>query len=258
MGHERAGVLPKTQRWVKIVTGIQACSGTDFDVSGVAGETVKNVRHRFRQIEQDAGTKAAFRFLVDVALAARAPDSQQLVRLTGDVTQKITPIKLASSLRRETAQHNQKPEYTAIAEAAASDALALWYEKHRPQTLSLFESFNSSHQVWQEAGTGAGFCELARLFFAKHTERYLNYFLEREASDAFENVSDRHRFKESVEAHVDSVSQHAFETARITQSFAAGWFNKRIKEGPPTDTEIEGFLSVAFGKMRDELLREVS
>ena len=33
-------------------------------------------------------------------------------------------------------------------------------------------------------------------------------------------------------------------------------FNKHAKEGVPSEKEIEGFLSFAFGKMRDELQRE--
>ena len=50
----------------------------------------------------------------------------------------------------------------------------------------------------------------------------------------------------------------AFETSRITQSFAAGWFNRYARERAPTKAELEGFLSVAFGKMREELMREAA
>jgi hypothetical protein len=112
--------------------------------------------------------------------------------------------------------------------------------------------------VWGRASNGAGFCELSRLFFAKFTERYLNYFLEREASAALPTIEDRQRFREQLRQHVDQVSQHAFEKAKITQSFAAGWYNRHARRGRPSRLEVERFLSIAFGKIREELLREGS
>jgi hypothetical protein len=112
--------------------------------------------------------------------------------------------------------------------------------------------------VWKRASNGAGFCELSRLFFAKFTERYLNYFLEREASAALPTIEDRERFREQLRQHVDQISQHAFETAKITQSFAAGWYNRHARQGRPAHREVEQFLSRAFGKIREELLREGS
>ncbi len=56
--------------------------------------------------------------------------------------------------------------------------------------------------------------------------------------------------------HIDVTSRHAFETARITQSFAAGWFNKYANKTLPADEDINNFLRIAFGKLREELWRE--
>jgi len=99
---------------------------------------------------------------------------------------------------------------------------------------------------------------VARLFFAKFTERYLNYFLDREASAVLPNASERDRLASQLQQHVDGVSKYAFETSRITQSFAAGWFNLHARQRTPSKDELESFLSVAFGKMREELIREAS
>jgi hypothetical protein len=43
---------------------------------------------------------------------------------------------------------------------------------------------------------------------------------------------------------------------QITQSFAAGWFNAHARDKLPDNKEVEGFLAIAFGKLRDELRRE--
>ena len=94
------------------------------------------------------------------------------------------------------------------------------------------------------------------MFLSKYTERYLKYFLEREASIALNTVQDRQNFSDNIAEHINAISKHAFETSKITQSFAAGWYNKHAKNNLPTDGEVESFLKLAFGKIREELWRE--
>ena len=121
---------------------------------------------------------------------------------------------------------------------------------------SLFTDPGDPRDIWQRADNGAGFCEVSRLFFSKFTERYLNYFLEREASASMATVSERDRLASQLRDHIDGVSKFAFETSRITQSFAAGWFNNHARGRNPSRDESRDFLNVAFGKMREELRRE--
>ena len=115
---------------------------------------------------------------------------------------------------------------------------------------------DSSRKVWTAASTGAGFSEVCRLFLARFTERYLRYFLEREASAVIKSIDARERFSQRLHESVDAVSQHAFETSRIAQSFAAGWFNKYARQQTPNNARLSTFLRVAFGKLREELRRE--
>ena len=144
-----------------------------------------------------------------------------------------------------------------MAKKAAADAMAFWSEQQKQQP-TLFPHEGDSGEVWRRANNGAGFCEVARLFFSKFTERYLDYFLGREASAALADAGERDRLASQLREHVDGVSKYAFETSRITQSFAAGWFNRYARDRVPSEDELERFLSVAFGKMREELMREAS
>ena len=166
-------------------------------------------------------------------------------------------LRIAQALRTWVGGHQDSLEYRSIAERAASYAITTWHSRQREQGI-LFGPSEDAANVWGRASNGAGFCELSRLFFAKFTERYLNYFLEREASAALPTIEDRERLREQLHQHVDQVSQHAFETAKITQSFAAGWYNRHVRRGRPSRREVERFLSIAFGKIREELLREGS
>jgi hypothetical protein len=97
------------------------------------------------------------------------------------------------------------------------------------------------------------------VFFGKFVERYLKFFLEREASAQLPSLQEREAFSRRLEEQVHDLSQHAFETTKIAQSFAAGWFNKRLGEKRrPSDGELQSFLAFAFAKLREELRREVS
>jgi hypothetical protein len=147
-------------------------------------------------------------------------------------------------------------EYGQLAVAAAADALSSWLREHRTSQIPLFQPSTEFYDSCRGLGSGAGFCELSRLYFAKLTERYLNYFLDRAASASLPDLRRRAHFQREMRSHITEVSQHAFETAKITQSFAAGWFTKNTREGLPGAEQIAQFLSLAFGKLRDELRRE--
>lgn len=252
MGHERLPGLPKTQKWRDIFHQVGGTS-----VSDTAGKTIQNVRSRFRNIMRDNGVLGAFQFLVTLAVASRAENPQERLLDVGiALPDNPTPLSFTKAVNAFVAPKRDSLEYSEIAQRAAGDAISRWYNENQPIMASLFESLEDPFEVWRRAGNGAGFCELSRLFFAKFTQRYLEYFLEREASAALGNIDKRVEFKQQLEEHVDSISLHAFETAKITQSFAAGWFNKYAKKDVPNEAEIKRFLSLAFGKMRDELQRE--
>lgn len=257
MGHERVGKLPKSKKWQSIVGQIAASSGADIDVSGIAAQTLQNVRHRFRDLQDDEATRAAFTFLVFLAVSSGQPDTlQQIARQVNASADTLTPLKAVKALRNALSDVDGSPEYQSIVISAASDALVLWYEQNKPTQQRLFDSFDTTYDIWHKASDGAGFCDLARLFFGKVAERYLNYFLEREASQVAPTLEARNAFREQLESHVDEITRHAFETSKITQSYAAGWFNRYATNDIPTISQIDGFISYSFGKLRDELMRE--
>jgi hypothetical protein len=252
MGHERVGVLPRSRRWRDVVAGIGDFPSSG-DIAGLAESTLGNVRARFDRIHEDPGVNAVFEFLVGLSATGGAPEAHpDWADLPIDDP---TTLRLARAIREWSSQRGGSPEYTALAQAAATDAIAAWTATHRRQG-SLFGETKPTGRVWREAASGAGFCELSRLFFSKFTKRYLNYFLEREASAVIPTLAERERFESRLSAHVDEISRHAFETAKITQSFAAGWFNRNARDARPSQEKIERFLARAFGKVREELLRE--
>lgn len=258
MGHERVGALPRTKRWLDVVGLIADAASLDGDVRALANATLEGVRSRLAAIHQDAGFVASFQFLLGLALSASSQvDRATLGRLAIDLETNPSPLKLASILDQYIAENRQSAEYAELARKAAVDVISVWTERQTLQLSFTGESEQAS-EVWRQASNGSGFCEVARLFFGKFVERYLNYFIGREASSYLTGTEDRERLARRLSEHVDSVSHHAFETSRITQSFAAGWFNNHARFRMPEDMEISGFLSHSVGKLREELLREES
>ena len=257
MGHERIGMLPTTEKWRDIVDQIAGMYVSEAAVAEIARQTIQNVRNQFRRLDQDGGVLESFQFLVNLAVASREENPRAWLSSIGiELPEDPTPISFAKAVNAWIELKRDSYEYGEIAQRAAGDAISGWYNENKPTTGSLFESLEDPFEVWRRAGNAAGFCELSRLFFAKLTQRYLEYFLDREASSALGDIEERTEFKRQLENHVDSISVHAFETAKITQSFAAGRFNKHPKEGVPSQKEIKEFLNIALGKMRDGLQQE--
>ncbi|HSH67965.1 MAG TPA: hypothetical protein VLB84_19665, partial [Bacteroidia bacterium] len=170
--------------------------------------------------------------------------------------EELSLIKLARGATKYKNDEVVSHEYQTFARQAAIDAINNWYKKNIERGQTFFSEGIDNEAVFRKASNGSGFCELSRLYFSKLTERYLKYFLEREASTKITNVNARERFSKELEEQVNQISQHAFETAKITESFAAGWYNKNVKGDFPEENEIKHFLNTSFGKMKSELLRE--
>jgi len=257
MGHERVGFLPRTKKWVDVVMGMRSVYSDNVPVSDVAAQTLQNVRKQYETLFQDEGVVSIFAFLVAFSRACRYRNPQDELKASGiNVPDKPNLLSIVKALKHKVPINEVTSEYGQLAIAAAADAIGYWSIQNTTKQLPLFEPSNEYFESWRELGKGSGFCELTRMFFGRLTERYLNYFLDRAASSAFSNISQYEQFHKNIHNHLDDVSKHAFETAKITQSFAAGWFNSHTQDKVPNLKEIEGFLAIAVGKLREERRRE--
>ena len=227
MGHERVGSLPKSQKWrdiVQQVAGLESRMGmpstgdsgssiskksndlskdlAESEVSDIASNTIKNVSSKLRNLQYDESFKSAFKFLVCFSIAARGNNpSQKLHEFGIEVPVNPSPLSFSRAIRdwMEKAE-NKSLEYKNLAQSSAVDTIAIWFYINRSNSsqLQLFSGLVDPHETWRKAGDGSGFCELSRLFFSKFTERYLNYFLEREASSVLSSLDARNLFSDQL------------------------------------------------------------
>jgi uncharacterized protein (DUF2132 family) len=257
MGHYRLGWLRKTQAWREIVELMGQYGIDSKDITALAFRTLKQVEKRYERLENDPSVKTSFDFLLKLAHAFRQKDPERYLKENRLIKQgELTPISLAKAAKEYETKNVVSEEYETFAKQALVDSINQWYLANIERGRSLFSEGIDSVAIMRKAAEPAGFCEITRLFFANYTERYLKYFLEREASTVINNVEIRKSFSNEIDKHIDEISKHAFQTAYITQSYAAAWYTKYAKDKTPAEGNINVFLSKSFNKMKAELLLE--
>lgn len=257
MGHERVGTLPRTRQWRQLVDALAASAGAPVVVPALANETLTRVRSRLDGVADDPGFAACFQFLVLLARGEIRPSTRLADEGAPREAQSYNAqlLETVGALQEWVAPHQSSLEYADLGVRAAADAIAYWVDRHHGQE-ELFGDSRSYAQLWADANNGAAFSEISRAFFARFIDHYLQYFLGREASGVLPSDDARSRFDGALSSHADALARHAFESTKIAQSFAAGWYNKHVKGGRPTEKAVRGFLAHAIGKLREELRRE--
>lgn len=257
MGHKRLGVLPKSKKWRDIVRAIEACTSGKVPVEEVAKNTLSNVRNLYNELEKDPSVKASLSFLVEFSYAFKTQNPGKYLVENGILpTDNLSPMSLAVAINYYKQESFHSKEYQSIAKQATIDALNHWYHSNIDHGKNFFSAEIKPENVFAKAASGGGFSEISRLFFAKFTERYLKYFLEREAAPRIKDINLINNFSEAIETFTDEVSKHAYQTSKITQSYAAGWYNKHSKENKPSGKDINKLIRNTFKKMRSEILFE--
>jgi len=257
LGHKRYGYLPKSKIWREIVNSLGGYSLGTTEISTIAKNTLRQLQAQYGNLKNDPSINAGFEFLVQVSLAFQKNNPiKYLTEKRILDKEELSLIRLAKGAAKYKNDEVASHEYQTFAKQAAIDAINNWYKANIERGTNLFSEGIDTTAIFRKTARADGFCELSRLYFSKLTERYLKYFLEREASTKISNIKERERFSDEIAKQIDDISKHAFETAKITESFSAGWFNNHVKEKEPTDIELKNFLGVSFGKMKSELLRE--
>lgn len=255
MGHERVGILPRRKPWSEITENIGlSLSSNEISVYDISKQTLENVRIQFDRLHKDKGVEAAFSFLVVLTTTNESIKTDSILDIRIDLVDNPSPLKLTSKLKEYVEEKADSYEYAELSERAAADAIIYW-SKIRSEQHYLFQDTTRASEIWNHI-TGRDFCDIARVFFSKLTERYLRYFIERSLSAQTTTLKAREEFSKTLSSNIEDISRHAFETSKITQSFAAGWFNKYAVESKPTGNDIRRFISIAAGKLKEEILRE--
>jgi hypothetical protein len=155
------------------------------------------------------------------------------------------------------AEHKESAEYADLAQKAATDAIAEW-TTHQKQQPRLFGDEGRAADVWRNAQSASGFCEVSRLFFANFTERYLN------SSWNAKRLRDFRLFR-TVIALLQRFARmlRPSPTMRLKHQKSLNLLLRvgttiTLRTKRPRTVKFSVSLATAFGKIREELQRERS
>ena len=251
MGHERIGFLPKSQTWNKIISQLTQAADNPDTISKIANHTLENIRTLYKAIHDNESVFKAIKFLAVLSISANRDDQITFLNTNGISINEISLFSLAYSVKEYVKTDEGSLEINKIACDAILETIAKYEHSNRSMQNNLFNT--PAENPWSKIGSGSKFCELARVFFASFTDRHLRYYLEREAAHSIDDFQKMDNFKKTL---YEQITKHSYETAKIMQPFAAGWFNKYAVTGIPTSKEINSFLKLSFEKMREEFRRE--
>jgi hypothetical protein len=252
MGHVRLGVLPKSRKWRQVVDELRLGAGVG-EIAGLAAEAAET------SLQAAAGDPAflhSFWLLTQIPLAARgAVFAEDLGRLGINITDPSSLMgvtaAISAAIDHYAREHGGRTDLGEMAQMAAVESLTATVAPTLP---SLFGP--SPEEVQRAIGRFAGgdrFSALAREFFARLTQRTLDYYLSRElsnhigAGERFSNDRERSQFDQALD-------RHCREASRIVEEFAGGWYGKNVYQGDGlTPDDVRRFAPVAFKKIRSEL-----
>lgn len=251
MGHLRLGVLSARRRWKEVVQIL----GSSADVAELAAATAYAAEAELEGAKGDPGLGYTIWLLAQIPLAARSPQfAARLGELGFDDGSDQSILGLVAGFTKAVDQHiatrSDRTDLGELARQAAAESLIAIAGAGMP---SLFGS--TAADVQQELAKLAGrdrFASLAREFFARLTQKSLEYYISRELPNhvgpgkPIATVDEQIAFNAALETHCR-------EASLIVEEFAGGWYSKANFKGEITPSQAQGFTDYALKKMRDEL-----
>ena len=255
MGHVRLGRIPKTRGWRDV---IRLLSDPHSTASHVAAATAVAAEDYLTRNRTDAALVFSYWLLTQITFKARSDDFVAELREIGlDVGDARGALDfLARVARFAHAQIRSRGETFPLFEFAQLSLREVLTETIGQQCQSLFgTSLEDIRFACRRYSAPERFAALARLYFAKFLNRTLSFFISKESLNSvgsgqkFQDLSELSRFNAAVEGY-------CYQSAKIVEQFAGGWYSERNWQGGISETDAKAFTAVAIGKLAGEIARE--
>jgi hypothetical protein len=249
MGHLRLGKLPAGKQWNEVVALLRAGGS----VADLAAATAAAAEHELIGAKGDPALAHTVWLLTQLPLAARSDQfGAKLGELGFDAGADQSVLALVAgftkAVDRQVAGTNHRTDLGELARQAASESLSSLIGTGTP---SLFGTTAEGMQRdLGQLATKDRFAGLARDFFARLTQKTLEYYISRELPNhvgpgkSIGSIDQQVAFRRALE-------KHCREASLIVEQFAGGWYSK--SQGTLTPASAQGFADYALTKMRDEL-----
>ena len=256
MGHIRLGRLPKTRNWSQVFDLLDKKTS---DVSDIATSILIAARKAFYHFESDPGLNYCYWLLTRVTWHARSESfEEKLIDNLGlDISDGKSSLDVVSKISEHAAEQIKamgKPTiFTNIAQLSMRETLTQVIGK---ETNTLFgASPEDVHLAFRRLAARKQFGLLSRQFFANFLTRTVQFFVSKEISN---HVGPGKKFLniEEVRAFDKALDTYCYQSAKIVEQFAGGWYSKRNWQGDITKDDARKFVHVALKKISEELALE--
>lgn len=224
MGHVRLGDLPRTRKWGQVVGLIGAGAGTPQ----VASATINAAEKGLGVAVKDKGVVETIWLLTQLPVAARSENFAAELRARG-VTVSQSPglmeivAAVTEAIDAEMPNNRGRSDLGEMAQMAAAETLT---EVIGSRTRGLFGTTPDDVQKQFAAlGTNKQFSIFAKDFFARFTNKCLDYFVSRAVT---QHVGEGKRFTTLAQQSEfsEALRTHCREASKIVEEFSGGWFSK--------------------------------
>jgi hypothetical protein len=251
MGHILLGRLRTGKRWNEVIELLRIGSG----VADLAGATARAAETELHSAKGDPALAYTVWLLTQLPLAARSPQfAARLGELGFDHGAEQSFLGLvagfAKAVERNVAYSANRTDLGMLARQAAAETLSSIVGAGMP---TLFESTAGDVQrALSRIATRDRFAGLARDFFARLTQKTLEYYISRELPNHVGPGKPVPSIDRQIEFRA-ALETHCREASLIVEQFAGGWFSKTNFQGKLTPASAQGFADYALKKMCDEL-----
>ncbi|VBB41694.1 conserved hypothetical protein [uncultured Desulfatiglans sp.] len=252
MGHVRLGNLPRTRKWQQVVALIEGGAGT----AQIANATITAAEQNLKQAAEDKGLIETIWLLSQLPLAARGDDFGNALQSVGlDVSDSPSLMEVvgafSDAIDKKLTNNGGRTDLGEMAQMAASETMT---QIIGSRTQSLFGTTSDDvKDAFSKLATNRQFSIFARDFFARLTNKCLDYFVSKAVSH---HVGEGRRFRTLAQQGEFSkaLGTHSREASKIIEEFSGGWFSKTNWEKKGISrNDAAGFTHVAMKKIVAEL-----
>ena len=251
MGHIRLGELARSRRWLQVIELLR----TGSSVQELAAATADAAETELENAKGDPAFAYTVWLLTQLPLAARTPQfTERLVELGFDADAGRSILSLvagvSTAVDRNVAGRSDRSDLGELARQAATETLSSILSASTP---SLFATTGEDVQrELARLATKDRFAGLTKEFFARLTQKTLEYYISRELPNHVGPGKSIASFEQQI-AFRDALARHCNEASEIVETFAGGWYSKSNFSGTLNPDTAQAFADYALTKMRDEL-----
>lgn len=256
MGHIRVGRLPKTRKWSQV---IDLLNTRDSSPADIAAATAKAAKEFIIKKSTDSSLVFSYWVLTQITSQARTGDfSKKLAKFGLDISQANNAFDflacLADFTRAEIrSRHEASFPISDFAQLALREVLT---ETIGKRCSSLFDTtLEDIRLACFNYSSPDKFAKLSRLYFSNVLNRCLQFFVSKESANKlghsrkFDDIFELSDFNKSLQSY-------CFQSAKIVEKFAGGWYSKHLWLDKLSENDAKGFVFIAMDKLRAEIARE--